>query len=222
VKQLKLEISSIRKFGNLELLSFKTKNFSIKPGQFLIVYHPEKDDHLIPIYFISQLDDVFFLKPSNANWEIGDQLIVKGPIGTGFSENSPFQNLFCVSFGESKGSLIPVVEKSVRIGKNVAYMLEDINLVLPYSVEIVFPETLEETFLWADRILIEVERDQMEKNQDMLRKIMNSKIPTEILVYCPILCSGVSQCSVCAVKSKKGWVQTCQQGTVFNLYDLEF
>ena len=222
MKQLILEISSIRKFGNLELLSFTNNINSIKPGQFLIVYHPEKDDHLIPIYFSLQMDGIFFSKPLNANWEIGDHLIAKGPIGAGFSEDSNFQNLLCVSIGKPKGSLIPVIENSVNIGKNVAYMVEEINFILPNSVEIVIPETLDETLLWADNILIEGKRDHLKENLGLLRKIMNSKIPTEILIYCPILCSGGSQCLICSVKTKKGWIKTCQHGTVFNLDELEF
>ncbi len=222
MKQLKLEISSIRKFGNLEIISFNNINFSIQPGQFIIVYHPEKDDHLIPIYFVLQLDDTFFVKPVNTNWVIGDQLIAIGPIGSGFSETYNYQNLLCISLGKSEGVLNPIIESSVRQGKNIAYMVEDINLILPNSVEIVFPNTLDENLLWADRVLIEGERDHLEKNHNTLDKILSSKIPAEILLYCPMLCSGASQCSVCSVKTKKGWIQTCQHGSVFNLNELEF
>lgn len=219
---MKLEISSIRKFGSLELISFSGNSFSIKPGQFLIVYHPEKDDHLTPIYFCLQLEDFFFSRPLNNNWEIGDQLIAKGPIGTGFSSNSDIQNLICISLGKPTGGLNPILEISVKNEKNVAYMVEEMNLILPNSVEIVLSETLDETLLWADRVFIEGERDQLEKNVDLLRKILDSKIPTEILVYCPILCSGGSQCLICSVKTKKGWVKTCQDGAVFNLDEMVF
>lgn len=222
MNQQKLEISSIRNYGNFELLSFTGNNFSIKPGQFLIVYHPEKDDHLLPIYFGLQMEHNFFVKPMDTNWEIGDQLISKGPVGPGFSEDSNYQNLLCISIARPKGGLNPVIENNARIGKNVAYMVEDINLILPNSVEIVLPETLDETLLWADRILIDGERDHLGKNMGLLRKILHSKTPTEILVYCPILCSGGSQCMVCSLKTKKGWVKTCQHGTVFNLDELEF
>jgi len=158
----------------------------------------------------------------NTNWEIGDQLIAMGPIGSGFSATLNYQNLLCVSLGRSKGGLNPIIESSVKQGKNVAYMVEDVNLVLPNSVEIVFPNTLDENLLWADRVLIEGERDYLEKNMDILRKIMNSKITTEILVYCPILCSGGSQCLICSVKTKNGLVKTCQYGSVFNLNELVF
>lgn len=216
------EISIIRNFGNLQLISLKMKVSSIKPGQFLIVYNPEKDDRIYPIYFALKLDDIFFVKPNNANWEIGDQLIVKGPIGPGFLNYSNYQNLLCISLGQYQGGLNPVIDHCVSLGKNVAYMLEDTNVVLPNSVEIVFPFTLAENLLWANYVLIEAERDHLEQSNEILKKIVKSGIPSEILLYCPILCSGDSQCMVCSVKTKKGWIRTCQQGTVFNLNELEF
>jgi len=221
VKQ-RTEISIIRSFGDLQLISLKMQLHPINPGQFLIVYNPEKDDHLFPIYFTLQLDDIYFVKPINTNWEIGDQLIVKGPIGSGFSDYFNFQNLLCISLNNPRGGLNPVIDQSVSMGKNVAYMVEDTNVVLPNSVEIVFPGMLHENLLWADFVLIEVERDNLDKNQNILKSIVNSGIPTEILIYCPILCSGDSQCMVCSIKTKKGWIRTCQHGTVFNLNDLEF
>lgn len=222
MKQLKLEISSIRKFGAQEIISFNDINFSIKAGQFILVYHPEKDDHLIPIYFALQVDDIFFVKPENTNWEIGDHLIAIGPIGPGFSATHHYQNLMFISLGVPKGGLNPIIESSVKQGKNVAYMVEDNNLNLPNSVEIVFPDTLDENLLWAGHVLIEGERDQLEKHHNTLQVIRRSKIPAEILLYCPMLCSGASQCSLCSVKTRKGLIQTCQYGSVFNLNELEF
>ena len=218
----KTEISIIRKFGDLQLISLKLKIPSIKPGQFLIAYNPEKDDHLIPIYFALLLDDIFFMKPKNTNWEIGDQLIVKGPIGSGFLNDYNFQNLLCVSLDLPRGGLNPVIDHCVGTGKNVAYMLDDTDVGLPNSVEIVFPEMLDENLLWADYVLIEAERDHLDQSKEILKRILDSGIPTEILIYCPILCSGDSKCMVCTVKTKKGWIRTCQNGTVFNLNELEF
>lgn len=218
----KTEISIIRNFGDLQLISLKMKLPSIKPGQFLIVYNPEKDDRLIPIYFALHLDEIFFVKPKNANWDIGDQLIVKGPIGPGFSNYFNYQNILCISLMQSFGGLNPVIDQCVSMGKNVAYMVDDMNLVLPNSVEIVFPGTLDENLLWAGCVLIEIERDFLEQSKGFLKRILNSGIPTEILIYCPILCTGDAQCMVCSVKTKKGWIRSCQHGTVFNLNELEF
>lgn len=218
----KTEISIIRNFGDRQLLALDMKISSIKPGQFFVVYNPEKDYHLFPIYFTLQLEEVFFMKPKNTHWEIGDQLIVKGPIGSGFSNDSYFQNILCFCLDQSQGGLNPLIENSVSIGKNVAYMVDDINLPLPKSVEIVFPDMLDENLLWADYVVIEIERDNLEKYQGILRKILNSYLTTEILIYCPILCSGDSQCMVCSVKTKKGFIRTCQHGTVFKLNELEF
>jgi NAD(P)H-flavin reductase len=218
----KTEISIIRNFGDRQLIALELKISSIKPGQFFIGYNPEKDDHLIPIYFALYLDEIFFMKPQNTHWEIGDQLILKGPIGSGFSDYSNFQNLLCISLGQYQGGLNPLIDHCVSLGKNVAYMLEDTNVVLPNSVEIVFPFTLAENLLWANYILIEAERDHLGQSKEILKKVVNSGIPAEILIYCPNLCSGDSLCEVCSVKTKKGWIKTCQHGTVFKLNELEF
>lgn len=217
----KTEISIIRNFGDRQLLSLEMKVSSIKPGQFFIVYNPEKDDRLFPIYFTLQLDEIFFMKPKNTNWEIGDQLIVKGPIGSGFTYYSNFQNLLCISLDNLYGGLNPMINRSIDNGKNVAYMVENSNIVLPNSVEIVFPDMLDENLSWADYVLIEAERDHLEQSKEIINKVLNSGIPSEILIYCPILCTGDSQCMVCSVKTKKGWIRTCQHGTVFKLTELE-
>ncbi len=100
-------------------------------------------------------------------------------------------------------------------------MVDKSNVVLPNSVEIVFPDMLHENLLWADYVLIEAERDYLEQSKEIINKVLNSGNPAEILIYCPILCTGDSLCMVCSVKTKKGWIRTCQHGTVFKLIDLE-
>ncbi len=65
------EISIIRNFGDRQLLALEMKISSIKPGQYYIVYNPEKDDHLYSDIFALQLDEIFFMKPQEytlGNW----------------------------------------------------------------------------------------------------------------------------------------------------------
>ena len=78
MKPKTIKLIAFRKFGGLRIASFDTDFSDIKIGQFLLAYHPEKDDRISPIYFVSKIDDVYFSIPEDSKWEIGDYLIFKG------------------------------------------------------------------------------------------------------------------------------------------------
>ena len=222
MKQRIAKILSVRNLGDLRLISLDISVSDLKPGQFFLAFHPEKDDHLSSIYYVMNKDEYYFSVPEYASWELGDQLITRGPIGAGLKIPAMYSNLLCISTCENVGGLYPVIENSVRTGKNVACMVSSNNIPLPNSVEVVFPEMLEDTLGWADYVLIEMNRDELKYQQELLQRITNSGLPAEILLYCPILCSGDAHCMVCSVKTKKGWIQTCHIGSTFYLDELEY
>jgi NAD(P)H-flavin reductase len=222
VKQKQLRINSFRKFGKNKILSFDQKMPGIAPGQFLLAYHNQKNSRIFPTYYVSHKGGTYYSYPDDSNWEIGDLLTVRGPIGNGFDNHSIYQNLLLMSLDIVKGSLNPLLENGIKLNKNVSYYLQDRDIDLPHSVEIILPDMLEESITWADFIAIEIVRENLDKYQNFLQKMKNSGVNCELMIYTPILCSGISECMVCALKTNKGWVRSCQDGQVIKLNNLEF
>ena len=222
MKSILSTITSFRKFGDLQLVLFDNPFMDIKPGQFLLVYQPEKDDHLVPVYFTLELDGAYFSIFQHTSWEIGDQVYIRGPVGTGFKIPEYFSNLFCITLGQKYGSLYQIMDHATKKRKNVAYMCNSGNLLIPESVEVVFTDTINENLAWADMILIEMDNNEFRNNSKLLEKILNSGKPSEVLLYRPILCAGESECLICSVKTKTSYRKTCQNGSVYQLNELEF
>ena len=222
MKDKTIKVAGFRKLGKSRIISFDNKFRNIKPGQFLLAYHPEKDDRLKQLFFVSKIDDGFFTISENTNWEIGDQIFFKGPIGKGFSELSLSQNILIISLGPTKGSLFSVIDIGIKEGKNIAYLTNDLEIPLPHSIEVLTPDMIDESLTWADFVMIEIERDEVVKYADLLQKVKSAGVNSELLIYSPILCSGDTQCMICAVRTKKGWIRSCHDGAVFKLSELEF
>ncbi|HSM24266.1 MAG TPA: hypothetical protein VK856_05330 [Anaerolineaceae bacterium] len=221
MKTYNRQITTIRKFGNKELISFGKEFDNLRPGQFFLGYDPERDFHVRPVYFVSSQDENYFLRPEESSWSLGDTIIIKGPIGNGFSDLSIYQNLLLVSLGTNHGALTPLMETGLKSNKNVSVSVQYPEIQFSPSVEIVLPESLEESFDWADFIFVEINRDDLQNQHGLLKKIELSNIPCELLIYCPILCSGNAECMMCTVNTKIGKIKTCKQGQVFDLKTLE-
>ena len=147
-----IKVTGFRKFGKSKIISFDNDFESIQPGQFLLCYHPQKDDLLKQIFYVTTIDGAYFTIPENSNWEIGDELIYKGPGGNCFTDSSLAQNLLLISMGTTKGVLLSIIEKGIKSGKNIAYLTNNQNLPLPNSVEILTPDMLDDSLRWADSV----------------------------------------------------------------------
>jgi hypothetical protein len=222
VKDKNIKVVGFRKFGKSRIVSFGNQFKIIKPGQFLLAFHPEKDDSLKQLFYVLKIDDDYFSISENTNWEIGDQLIYKGPIGKGFSELSLSQNLLLISLGPTKGGLFSVIDIGIKEGKNIAYLTNNSVIPLPHSIEVLTTDMLDESLNWADCVLIEIDRHEILKYADLLIKVKSSGVISEVLIYSPILCSGESHCMICAIKTSKGWIRSCHDGAVYKLSELEF
>ena len=193
----------------------------IRPGQFLLAYCPEKDNRIRDTYYALSLDKGYFSLPKGGTWDIGDNLIYKGPIGKGFSKLDLFENVLCLNFSEEIAALSALIDLSVNHGKNIAFYGDSQPIQLDQSVEIIIKDMLIEAIHWADFIAIETTIADLNINKKYIEKMKLAGIPIEVIVHNPILCSGEANCMVCSIKTKKGWIKTCQYGSVFNLNELE-
>ena len=193
----------------------------IQSGQLFLAYHSKKNSHLMPLNLFSLKDNKWFTYKEEFFWEIGDELKLRGPIGEGFRAIRPYQNLLLIDLENEIQSLYSLMEEGLNSGKNVVYSAKETNFPIPSSVEIMPLELSQETIRWADFIAVEVNRDDLQKFSNLFFQIRELNIDCDVLVHCPILCSGKSECMVCAIKTKRGWVKTCQNGQVIKLDQLE-
>ena len=222
MKTFNCKISTIRKFGKKELIAFGNEIPQLRPGQILLGYVDGKDNHIWPVYFVSSQEDHFFLRPEESRWELGDLVTLKGPIGSGFSDLSLYQNILLINFGMDTGVLSAVSEVGLKANKNIAISTTNHDIQFPPSVEIILPGSIEESIEWADFIAVDIDRDNLPIKIELFSKIELVNTPCELLIYCPILCSGNADCMVCTVNTKQGKVKTCKLGQVFDLKSLEF
>jgi len=221
VSEKQLQITSVRKYGEKRLVSFNHCFPSIFPGQFLLAYCPEKDNRIRDIYYALDLDNGYFSIPASLNWDIGDKLIFKGPIGKGFSKLDIYENILCINLSAEIAGLSGLMQVSVKTNKNIAFYGKHQPVLMDQSIEIIVQDMLIDTTQWADFIAIETNIEDLFSNQNFIEKIKLAGIPVEVIIHSPILCSGEANCMVCSIKTKKGWVKTCQSGSVFNLNELE-
>jgi hypothetical protein len=222
VKELICKITSIRNFGSKKVFTIDKVLSTIKPGQFLLASNSVLDTHLVPVYLFSLRGDIYFSFPEESSWDIGSVLNIRGPIGDGFVDINLFQNILLINFESSHHTLNALMEIGIMNKKNIAYFSEKKEFQIPPTVELVAPNLLSETIHWADFIGIEIHRENLSKYHEFFQQIEKQRTHCELMVFCPILCSGKSDCMICSLKTKKGWIKTCQQGQIINLNQLEF
>jgi len=221
VKEKICKLTSVRNFGNKKIFSVDWSFPALKPGQFFLVSNPNCDSKIIPVYIFSLDQDVYFSYPFDVRWEIGDLLQFHGPVGHGFNDLSKYSNIFMLSLNPEHHSLNSLIEIGIKENKNIAYYGQNKNIPIPPTVEIISADMIEETIEWATYIAIEINREDLPINYALLKKIREHVVTCELLIYCPILCLGKSDCMICSLKTKHGWIKTCQQGQIYNLDNLE-
>ena len=222
MKEQICKLISIRNFGNIKTFTVDKTFTSVKSGHFFLVSTPNSDSKIMPVYVFSHEQDVYFSFPKDVRWDIGDFLHFHGPIGRGFCDLSPYSNIFMLSLDTEHNSLNSLIEIGIKENKNISYFIENKGFPVPSTVEIITRDMITETIEWANYIAIEINRENLSKNYDMLKKIRKNAVTCELLIYCSILCSGKSDCLICSLKTKHGWIKTCQEGQIFNMDDLEF
>jgi hypothetical protein len=118
-------------------------------------------------------------------------------------------------------SLNALIEIGIKENRNITYYVENKEFPISPSVEIITRDMIRETIGWANYIAIEIKREDLPKNYEILKNVKEHAVTCELLIYCPILCLGKADCMVCSLKTKQGWTKTCQQGQIFNLDNLE-
>ena len=165
--------------------------------------------------------------PLPAAWVPGTPLILRGPLGRGFSLNGP--RLALAALGDTVSRLLPLAGEALQRGDAVTLFTGAPLPALPASIEIYPLDSLHEALSWADCLAIDLPLDALSGLRACLglKKGDRLMLPAQALVLTPMPCAGLAECGACAVlacavSARRGYRLACKDGPVFNLGDLDW
>lgn len=197
------------------------------PGRYLSAYAPaERDAPLAAPLFSSQLAPGGFwaAPPFPSSWTPGTDLILRGPLGTGFDLPVAVTRLALAGLGDSPARLLPLAR--VALERDCAVTLyTDAHLpALPSTLEIYPLSSLPEALTWPDLLALDLPLERLPALRDLLRLRPGDPLPwpAQALIWTPMPCTGLAACGACAVPARRGYKLACEDGPVFLLSQLEW
>lgn len=222
MKWRKTQIDGIKQFGSLLGIHLQDFGDFAIPGQIIYLYQKKVDVHIRLSVFIKREDNlVWFSVTEKHEWQIGDWVYYRGPIGNGFQPMSYYENLLFIIPGEVIGSLNPLIDEAILKNKNISIACNDFVNQFNPETEIISFDDLEYAIDWADYLYLECRNEDLHNFESILNNIKNSKLPSEIFIHTSTLCGGTADCMVCAVKTRRGFQQVCKTGPVLLISEME-
>ncbi len=216
------EIDAIKDFGFCQAVHLKDFSITIKPGQILYIFQPDSDDHIIPLTYVKhENNQSWFTSATSIQWQIGKNILVRGPIGNGFHPIGRYGKILFIVPGGLIGSLQPLIDIAIQTQKSVAISSKNNNWQIHPEVEIISIEDIDFAISWADFIYLECARNELENFPDIINKIKHHRTTSEIFIYSPVLCGGNGDCMVCTVHTKSGFRRICKDGPILPIEELE-
>lgn len=185
-------------------------------GEYLLADAPADPDALLPEpLFLQQKDEQGFLAAPlpdalPAQWDLGTELRLRGPLGKGFTLPANTRNLALAAAGDTNARLLPLLAGV----PNAAFFTRRPAHELPTHVEVQPLEALPEAFAWADFTVV----DLPIQKTDQLSELLGGRRPNgQVLIASPMPCGGLADCGVCAVKAGKKYRLLCKDGPVLDL-----
>lgn len=195
------------------------------PGQYLLACLPGSDDPLpAPVFSAGSTPDGFLAAPPlPANWTPGMQLLLRGPLGHGFSLPSSARRVVLVALEQSSPArLLGLLSRALEQTAAVVLASKAIPANLPAEVEVQPLANLPEIVRWADYLAVDALRAQLPGLSACLGLSGQARLPCEaqVLVFTPMPCGALADCGVCAVPIRRGHLLACKDGPVFSLAEL--
>jgi hypothetical protein len=205
-------------------------------GQYVLAYAP--DDPLSvaaaalfrgeALDFASSAGRGFLAAPPiPATWAPGTPLVLRGPLGRGFSLNG--SRLALAALGDTAARLLPLAGEALRRGDAVTLFTAASLPALPAPIEIYPPGSLPEALSWADCLAIDLPLEALSSLclSLGLKKGDRLAIPAQVLVFAPMPCGGLAECGACAVPARRPPARlryrlACKDGPVFRLDELDW
>ena len=155
------------------------------------------------------------------NWQPGDVIQVRGPLGRGFSIPEGTSRLALCAFGDCSDHLLPLAATVLATGGEVALITSGDFSHLPASIEISSLGDLPDLLRWADAAACTIPINDTDHFIDHLSSLSPLPCPTQVMIYGHFPCNSMAECGICAFKTKKGRSLTvCQDGPVFDWQEI--
>jgi dihydroorotate dehydrogenase electron transfer subunit len=204
------------------------------PGQYLLAHAPGREEALpTPVFAARYLPaapagegqpgELELAPPLPSGWTAGMRLVVRGPLGRGFSLPASARRVGLVELGQLPHRLLPLAGQALAQGAEVALYTRSVPGRLPPEVEVLPLEGLSEALTWADYLAFDLAPSGLAglKKRFGLAPHTIMPVPAQVLVTVPMPCGGLGDCGLCAVDLKRGWKLACKDGPVFDLNELE-
>lgn len=197
------------------------------PGRFLSAHAPtDVEAPLTTPLFLSQRTASGFWVASAipASWLPGTQLILRGPLGTGFNLLPTVTRLALAALGDSPARLLPLATEALRRDCAVTLFIDATPLDLPATLEIYPLASLGEMLKWPDLLALDLPLEQLPELRSLLGLHPGDPLPcdAQALIWTSMPCAGVGDCGACAVPARRGYKLVCADGPVFPLNALEW
>lgn len=223
MKSIQCLLSRIFQSGATACYEFDTNLVSFAgAGQFLLA---KRETDFLPVpLFPSGPRGIFFTGGSacRTDWQPGDLFFIRYPLGKGFSLPDTCRRLLILSATDSPLRLLPVSQRILDMGGEVALCSSNVPIEIPSEIELLTLDQVADAVVWADAIIGDVSLDRLSDWEKLVSgDLARARIITQLLVDTPILCTGQAECGICSVKTRRGWKHACSDGPVFDLKDLE-
>jgi Iron-sulfur cluster binding domain of dihydroorotate dehydrogenase B len=167
--------------------------------------------------------------PIPASWNPGMRLHLRGPLGHGFVLAKDARRVALIAFdtqpasaSESPIRLLALLDTVLKQEVSIVLVCKTPPDDLPLQIEVQPLNALMDICNWADYIAMDVARESLPE----LKKILGMRSPlivkngAQILIRTPMPCGALAECGVCTIESRRGQLQVCKDGPVFDLKDL--
>ena len=205
------------------------ENLVPAPGQYLLASDGSDSSLPVPIFYTDSAPKGFISTASD-DWNPGETLYLRGPLGRGFSLPAAARKIGLVAFDDSPARLRGLIQPALRQEASIVLVCDWNVEHLPDEVEIQPLSAMEEILRWVDYVALDVSRENLPALQEKLEqqnqlsavktRVELSRNDAQILIRTSMPCGGVAECGVCAVVTKSGWEMACKYGPVFDLKEI--
>jgi len=163
----------------------------------------------------------------NPAWAPGMSLVLRGPLGRGFSLGG--QRLALAALGDTVARLLPLAGEALQRGDAVTLFTNAPLPAIPASIEISPLGSLPEALAWADCLALDLPLEALAGLRASLGLPKGDRLalPAQALVFTPMPCGGLAECGACAVPANRSqgnrrYLLACKDGPVFKLDELEW
>jgi NAD(P)H-flavin reductase len=195
------------------------------PGQYLLAASHNPDEVLPTPLFPASLpgEELALASAIPSTWTAGTRLVVRGPLGNGFSLPRSARSVALAALDCTAALLLPLAHLALAQGAAVTILSSQAPAGLPSAVEILSLEQLPETIAWADYLAAAFPLTSLEKFRRTAGVKIHQRlnIPAQALLLTALPCGNLAGCGLCAVPTPHGWKLACTDGPVFDLNTLE-